>query len=367
MVKIGSSQNDRLTCRQLTLLAVVSLMSPVIRLLPKSAVILGGVASWMGPIFAVIPSVLFTLMLCSIMKARGHGEGLGEMILRIFGNYVGRAVLAVMWLWFIFYCGFILRSGGERLLSAVYESGEVWLFMAVTLAVALWIALKSITAAGRMGEVLMLVIFPVLAVIILFALPDVKLRDLWPVTVHDVPRGALSALPAVNICAGIFYFRFLGGHTAISEDERRTSIKGTLLLLASSLAVIVVTVGALSPALTTKVQNPFFIMIRSISVLGIIERIEAVVVALWVLTDIVYVSSLLRIGGEAFSCFTGLKKTGAVTVIMGAGAFACGIFMAKDAFALVRISERVVPVINMALSFGVLPAVYVTGKIRKLI
>ena len=79
-------QYDR---RQLRAMCFVASLAPVTRLLPKAAAQLAGSASWLAPLCALPPLLLFLLILTSLMKMRREGEGLGEVIMRRSGRTAG--------------------------------------------------------------------------------------------------------------------------------------------------------------------------------------------------------------------------------------------------------------------------------------
>ena len=152
---------ELLTRRQLSVLMLFSMISPLFRQVPRS--VLAWAGAWTVPAVLVgVGAFLLTVAAAGALWSRwGRGEGLGEALLRSLGNGVGRAVLALYTLWFSFYAGFVLRSGAERFVSAVYTEMPVALLMAVLM-------LPVVTAALGRGKVLArcaeLLLPPVLAV-----------------------------------------------------------------------------------------------------------------------------------------------------------------------------------------------------------
>lgn len=103
-------QYDR---RQLRAMCFVASLAPVTRLLPKAAAQLAGSASWLAPLCALPPLLLFLLILTSFMKMRREGEGLGEVIMRRSGRTAGAIGLALIGSFTLFSAGFILRTGAH--------------------------------------------------------------------------------------------------------------------------------------------------------------------------------------------------------------------------------------------------------------
>ena len=101
-------------------------------------------------------------------------------------------------------------------------------------------------------------------------------------------------------------------------------------------------------------------------------------VALWVAPDFVLVSMLLIIASRTLmKCAGYVSREGGAALDMTHGRFiiwlcALGaglvsVFIAPDSFALELFSAKIIPGLNIALIFVLLPSCFVAGKIRKTI
>ena len=78
----------------------------------------------------------------------------------------------------------------------------------------------------------------------------------------------------------------------VGEDLKRGG--GFLLRLALTAAAIsMAAVGVLGAALASRLSHPFFILLRNISLSRAIERMEALISAVWVLPDLALLAALL--------------------------------------------------------------------------
>ena len=62
---------ERLSVKQGMMMLFVGLLSPMIRILPGSMTEAGGVAGWLGGLFALIPTALLGLILCDLLRRPG--------------------------------------------------------------------------------------------------------------------------------------------------------------------------------------------------------------------------------------------------------------------------------------------------------
>ncbi len=358
-------KTDRITDRQLTVLIFVSLLSPMIRILPTSAVTLGGRAAWVSPLAVFPVSALLTAGLRALLKNAPEGVGLQDAAMLGLGPVGGRIFGVVSALWLTFYGGFLARSAAERLLSTVYPNGNPPIFVVVTLLAALVTASGLTKTLSRTAEVLMPILLAVIAAVLLSAAPDVTGENLLPVTYRNWEDILCGAVPIFDVTAAFAYFLFLRGHVARTPGKRPNRFPWLTLLLLVAFAVTFFTLGTLGVNLAITMENAFFMVIRNIKVFGVIERAEAVVVAIWIVTDFIFLSAILMIVSEIWRTVTGVRRraffTAPSATLSGMSAF----LIARDAFEFMKWSDFLVPAINLGITAVIIPAVLAVGKIRK--
>ena len=358
-------QSDKVSFRQLMICIVLGLFSPAVRILPSFTVTIAGNAAWVAPIAAIVPTIIYMLILTSFIKYRHDGENLSHMFMRSIGTIPGKLILAVYIIWLIFYSSFILRTAAERLMSSVYDNGTEGIFLVITIIVSAIAASGKTKALFRTAEVFLPIIVTVIAVVLILAISEMKPQNLLPVSYLDTTPILIAVLPIINIICISEYYMFLSGDIAPSGREWAVGVKWIMLSLAIIFAESVFTIGTLSAELTDKIQNPFFIMIRNIKTLGVAERIESIVLGLWVVTDFLFLGALIMIIAQLGKdvCNTQSRKgfVWPVTIII----LTISIFISPDAFTLKKMSIELIPTVNMFFGFIILPFIFIIGKLRK--
>ena len=102
-------------------------------------------------------------------------------------------------------------------------------------------------------------------------------------------------------------------------------------------------------------------MSRNLSVFGVNERIEAVVIALWVVTDLIFTSAVIRASASALHGAIGKGTLKIFILAASVGALAGAIFCARDAFVLSKVSEYWVPLGNIFFTCVLFPVVFIIG------
>ena len=349
-------REDTVTLQQYMATAFVALFSPMSRLLPKAAVEIAGASGWVAPLLAWLPLAGLMALMHYLLRFEGKSVGLGEALCRSLGHFPGKAACLLLGAWLVFYGGFLLRSGAERLIATVYPSAGPGFFIPVTLGLCTLAAAGKLRHAFRCGTVVLLLFGSALLLIYVLALPSLKAEYIWPLRLAKPGRLALSALPAMDVLSPWVYFSFLRGR--VGEDERALSrgLRGLAVTALGGLLLLVSTLGVLGPELAKEQQYPFFIMIKNLTVFHVIQRIEPLVVTVWLMTDFVCVTLVLLSAAQALSCvFPG--KRSRYALLCGPGMLVLSFAAVPDARSLALLSNLVVPGVNLSISFVFLPFV----------
>ena len=122
-------------------------------------------------------------------------------------------------------------------------------------------------------------------------------------------------------------------------------------------------VGNFGAELTASLQRPFFYLVRNLVFFQDVERVEALVVALWVFPDFLLVSCSLFACARCLSAV--LKRPERpLAALGGAAAALLGCFLGRSAGSYTALSERIVPLVGMSLAL-LLPLCLLLGRWRK--
>ena len=362
--------------RALYALGTVVALAPALRLLPTQSVALAGRCAWLSSLAALPALLVYAPFLYKLMEKRADGEGLSELTLRLLGKKAGAAALCVMSAWFILYAGFVLRSGSDRLIVTVYPSASPALFTLVMTIPVLLAILGRRRSIVRAAQLIRPLVLGVLLVILFFAMLSLKTENLLPVTVSDIVPILKGSVAAVDVTAAVMYALCLLEGGTEKEDRGIGSFIWwivRLLLLFTLLCVAIV--GVFGAELTGRLSHPFFVLVRNLVFFRTVERVEALVVMLWIFPDFLLVSLFLYAAQSSlrlafgFDCSIdgGVRdfSNGRWMIwLCAALAATVALLIAPDGESLSLWSGTVIPILNMGFAFLVLPAIYIVGKIR---
>jgi hypothetical protein len=350
------------------LTAFVLMLSPALRLFPSAAAAAAGRSAPFAALLSFVPAAFYLYIVYRAMALRREGEGLCALIARALPGRAGRMALGVLCLWLLVYAGFVLRSGADRFIVAVYPDAPAAFFVLTMAAAALAASFAPYRNAARTAALVFPAAAAVMALVLVSALGRIRAENLLPLRPESASGLLAGLLPGLDvlswtICVPLFA---LGGvkKGSFSFPRLLGALAGACALLAlMSLAVV----GSFGAELSASLSWPFFSLVRNLVFLRSVERAEALIVALWVFPDFLIVSLFLRAARETLSLSLGrrvraLEKGPLALPLCAAVCCSFALLAAPDAAALTLLSQTIIPAANLFFAFVFFPAVVLTGK-----
>ena len=362
--------------RQLLSLGAVIALTPALRLFPTQSAKLAGRAGWLAPLMALPLLICWAWAAARFAGLMRPGEQFPALVLRLGGKRLGRPALALLTLWCLVYAAFVLRSGADRLVGTVYPGASPLLFSQVMGLIALVASLTEPRTLVRLGRMLLPLLLAPCALLVR-SLLSCDPNNLWPVGPTDL-WPVLKAAPApldILAGAGTALLFFAGG---LRDRERlfpALSVWAAALCLFLALLTAGVT-GRFGAALTAQLVRPFFVLVRTLVFFRTVERVEALVVMLWVFPDFLMTALFLWCGQFGLRLLCGYQPDADAHPLsdpgegrflawaFGTAATVAALFLAPDPAALERWSVALIPAMNLCFVFVFLPLLYIVGVRR---
>ena len=291
-------KDERLSPAQWGALLWVAALAPAAELLPGLVLGLAGRGGWLSPLAAA-------LLLLPLIRWSGRGDAD-----TLKGNPAGRVVLVGCGLWMELLV--VLRLGlcARRMLWSGGRDGAVWYFLLTLSAIALWMGQGRLSAFGRAGQLFLALLLGAAALILGLSIPQLRPDRVLPLWVQDVGPVLLSGLPAAGgLCWAVLPMLLLPS----GERKRGTllgwGLGGCALLALGQLVIL----GNLGVGLAARSDSAFFALTKSVGVEGAFQRVESVVAALWMLSDLTLCVALTHAIGMSFEGMVPYLKRESVT------------------------------------------------------
>lgn len=337
-----------LTEKQLWTIGSLAVLSPMLRVVPETNLRAAGDAGWLSGLAALPILALYALFLRAALRRRREGETLEDRLFVPLRRFLG--------LWALFYAGFSLRMSAERFFTAlgVFTAWQPFaLLLAVLASVAAGWGAKPL---GRAAQIFLAAVTAVLLLALGCALPQMDWGRLGGISRFDFAPILRGALPTVSVGMTALVFLALLAPPGVGEELKRCG--GFLLRLAlTAAAVSMAAVGVLGAALSSRLSHPFFILLRNISLSRAIERMEALISAVWVLPDLALLAALLILARRLLP----VRGRQLPAWAFAAAVFGIAAILSPTAFGLAIWSEKIVPLAGAGIAAGI-PAAVMTKK-----
>lgn len=355
--------HDKISGRQLTALGFVGLLSPLVRRFPQQLAVHAGRTGWLAILLTALPLLLWLAGYRYLLR-RGGGDWYA-LLQRCLGAFVGHLAAALSALWMVFYAGFLLRALAVRQMSTVYANAGPGVFVLGMALVAAVAACGSLRAIARSAMVLRPLLVAVMLLVLALTLGNVDLELLLPVTERDLLPNGLTSLRLSNSFAAAFLLVFLWGRTD-GPPTRRQLFGWGGALLGIGLGATVCCLGMFGPELTAQTAYPFFLLARDVTVLGSVDRVEPLVVAVSLFSDFILVSALLWMAARLALRLSGKPEASPKlpALVCTALAVAAALLLPGGLEDWRVCSDEVVPVLSTVFTAGVPVIALAVGKLR---
>ena len=353
---------DRVSLRQLLTLTFAALLSPAIRILPGRTAEIAGEGGWLAAV-AALPVLLG---LCWVLFALLKGKGLGQTALEVLGPVLGRVVVALYLLWGLFLLAANARLVALRFLTVSYRNAPLPLFLAALLAITFWLTIKPVRVLARAGEVFYLALAIGLGLSLAMGAFQMDPGRVLPLWGEDLPAIGAAALPVLGLLGYVVFAAFLGDRVIPRPGGRKKAMGWAVGLCLTLTALQAVCLGNFGPGLSIRMNTPFFMMVKGIGIAGTFQRVESVILALWVLADLALLGLLAAACAAMVRTLLPVQGRKGVALPLVLLALAGALWLFPDAFFLTRTMERAALTGNLVMGFVLPLALLAIKKLRRM-
>ncbi len=363
MITILASKG-KISTRQAMIILWMMTLSPEIRLFPQFTAKIAGKAGWLAPVVAIVPLILLVILTQKFFNTFKEAS-LSDVFYKILGNTIGRFVVSLYLIWMLVLLSLYIRYYAERLLSSMLPDTSI-LFLIISMLVMVFIAARyGLTPIARATEIFFLLFVVILLITFALAIPNVTYRNIMNVSYFDIWPVVKSSHIILSIWGYYIFIFFLGDNINDKENIKKFGFKGLILKFVFSLVMLITTIGTLSATLASHISLPFFIMVKNISIWGTIERMESILLSVWVVSDFVIITMFTCFSISIIKSIFVLSDTkalvGPVVLLAGVGS----LFLFKDRFELESFSKFIAIPVNNVFAFIIPILIFIIGKIRK--
>ncbi|WP_366922853.1 endospore germination permease [Metallumcola ferriviriculae] len=289
---------------QLFLIVLFIILPTAILSVPGVTTVLAKQDGWIAVLLATAAGTTMAVVIGMYYKYFPQQSlvGVGEIAL---GRWLGKLV-GIGYIWFILHANsIIIREFGEFLTTAVMPRTPLSVFNISVVILAAWAVYQGLEPIGRMAEFIFPLVMPATLVVVVLVFRDAEPMRLLPVA-HQNVKGILagSMVPASWMGEVVLVALI----TPYVYQQRRSILWVVAGVIVVGLFLAVITMNA---TMVFGFQNtrhllfPTYSLARIISIGNIIERVESLVMAIWVagvfLKIAIWFYMLVLVTGETFA------------------------------------------------------------------
>ncbi len=340
---------NALKVRNIVLTVLCGMLVPIARALDRHTAVSADSAAWLTPFVALLLFIPYVLLLTLLLR-QYPGQSLMSIHRQVFGKVLGKIVNLLYALWFLMLTGYYLCQYGERMSTTIFFDTDRAIFVTAMLVVLSFCLSKGQEGVLRASGLFFFAVMAVFLVSLALLAPNVKLTHHLPVTVDLVPgvfTGGVQIFSVLTYFITVpMFFDKVDGRGFGKELAKG----GAFALLLSFLAIFVL-VGIFSAPLATSMPFPYFSAIKEIRLFNSVERLEAMIFSVLMLSDFLLLVLFVLCTGHCAKDVFCLKQPLRFDLFLLA-AFTVSLFFSYGAERLNEISYQLIIPVNLVIGAG---------------
>jgi len=357
---------SKISMRQFFIIFVIGVAALVIRVVPKYSAYFAEQNTWISSLAALIPMFLLLYLLHSIMR-KGKDKSFEESCTRILGKTGAKIVMTLYLIMSIIFLTFRIRYFAEKCMASIFTSVQIEFFIISLLFVVYLITRNNIQGFARFSEFIWIPLLLFIAAVFFITIPDIKISNLYPTTIYDIDNIFMGVLPITAIFVYLPCMLFLGEHVKDKEKFLKTGMKYVTIAASIGVVITFTTIGVFGSKLSQAFTQPYFIALKNIELFTVLERMEALAITFWIVTDIVLIIALIYVITELITKIFNIESRKNMIVPVLFLEYTLSIYAVNNIFELEDYSRGIGGIIYMVFGIGVPILIYLIGKFRKVL
>lgn len=289
--------DTRLTVRQICFAILFLSISSIFNYIPNLAVQNAGGSGYISVLYGGILLVIFAGLILQVIKAYPN-KNMYEVMQTLFGTLIAKVLVLLYAIWAYLFVLVKVGAYSVTLQATLMPSIHPGILVTILFLLVIYTLTKNPRTIFRFAEFLYQPMIIFLAILVLFALPNMNWHQLVPVTLTNLEDN-LYTIPDVcaiggNLCLLLFFSKELiysGNSRIVNKRVLNTVLVFTIISMLS----IIVSVGLNGVESTKALSYPLFQAIKSVSVFNTFERFDSLMTMISMISDFVGIYLFLQL------------------------------------------------------------------------
>jgi len=357
-------EGGKISSRQATFLMITLIFATVILFVPGVTAKHAGQDAWISIILAIGAGLLIA-RLVTALGLRFPDKTIFEYPGEILGRWPGKLVGLIYIWWFLHGNGEIIRQYGELMTTAFMPDTPIIVFHLAVVAMAAYAVRNGLEVFTRANEIFLPLMLGSIIILFIFSINNMDFSRLLPVLdaeAADIVKGAVAPL---------FWFGQIAAITTVipylnkPREAHRVAVVTVLVTGCFFLLAVVGVLVIFGPHHPATYIFPVLNGARIISIANILERLEPVIMAIWIAGGFVKISIFYWAAALGIAQVLELKDYRPLVLPIGAVLVAMSILLHPNIIDLTVSVGRVWPVYGLSVfEVGTPLLLLVTAMVR---
>ncbi len=354
----------KITIWQAVLLFVTLTASPTVRVVSGSTAREAKQAAWITPFIALFAFLIIVLVMHSMYRKYKEVSFM-EIIYNITGSFIGKIIMIIYVINILILLALYIRFLAERLAMSIYPYIDIDIIIGIMLVVVAVVLRNGIENIARMNQIFFPLLLVSILIIIALMIPNVELKNLTPISYLDIEPIFIASLTPLAIWSYFTFIFFIGDKIKETENIKKYGIMSAIFLFIITTVIIIASVGTLGHSIISRSPLSFFVAVKQISFFDFIERIEALLISIWILSDFIIISVFSYILLNIFKDTFKINEIKPLVNVFMVFAYILSLYIANSAFELTNFSNKFQIYANVIIGFVFPVIIWGVGKVRK--
>ncbi len=275
-------------------MALFVMLAPSVKIAQRDA--------WLSDVLATLCSMLIMYAIMRV-SLRHPDLTMVDYMPVILGKWIGLPLAVLMLSHWTAVTGIIVRQTTDVLITSVYHQTPVWMFVLTIIALAIYASHQGdVQAISRLTFLLGPVIAVALVGPMIANVPNIQFARLLPVYAASGPAKIIAgAVPTYGFLGQAILVGMFTPMVQHPSRMTRYAVAGVAVSGAVLIMGAVMVVGLFGAELPTRMWNPFLDAIRYISIAGVFEKFDAIIVLAWFMSAFIRISAFLYVSAYGWA------------------------------------------------------------------
>lgn len=336
---------------QALFLIISTIFSTMVIFLPTFMIDIAKQDGWLSVLPAAILGI-FTGSVCARLGERFPGKNIIEYAPAIIGRLPGKAVGLIIILSFILLNSYIIREFAEIFLNIFMPETPMYIFIASIILVAAYTAIQGLEVLARANTITLIIYIIIICTIVSLNLTNYKADNLTPLLEFGFGRVIVGAYPATVFFAEAYIITMLLPYLSKPEQGRAVVFWG-VALTGCLLSVLMLAGIAVLNCEAGRTQFIALSLARRISIGEFIERLDPLVMLMWMGGLLIKVTVFYFFTITGLSCWLGIKGHKSFIIPVGVVLVVLSGYMWPNAIEFRYQLSAILPAVSLPIQLGI--------------